>query len=121
MRFVSSNSGLVNSSPVLCFCHAVKTDLSWDVIEAVEGVKPIFQCKNILRTNMMYLDKEWSSCTCTSGNPSCTINLTMLEAEEHMREFLRNKTLAWLNKELVHTLPEKVQTDTREYFIKKKY
>ncbi|MFF2886301.1 RrF2 family transcriptional regulator [Paenibacillus sp. NPDC057967] len=91
----------------------------WDVIEAVEGTNPIFQCKNILKTNLMYADKDWSSCDCSSGNPSCTINLTMLEAEGYMREFLRKKTLAWLNKELAHTLPEKVQTGTREYFIRK--
>ncbi|QBG54904.1 transcriptional regulator [Bacillus amyloliquefaciens] len=43
----------------------------------------------------------------------------MLEAEEQMRKYLRNKTLAWLNKELDAVLPKKTRTDTREYFIKK--
>ncbi len=89
----------------------------WDVIEAVEGVNPIFQCKNVLKNNLMHLDKECSSCI--SANSSCTINLTMLEAEEYMREFLRNKTLAWLNNKLNHVLPEKLRTDSREYFIRK--
>ena len=36
----------------------------------------------------------------------------MLEAEEHMREFLRKKTLAWLDKELDIVLPEKTRVDT---------
>ncbi|MED3729367.1 Rrf2 family transcriptional regulator [Priestia filamentosa] len=89
----------------------------WDVIEAVEGPKPIFQCKNIVQNGLLYRDKECSSCE--SSNSTCTINLVMLEAEEHMREFLRNKTLKWLDKKLNVVLPEKQRTDTREYFTKK--
>jgi len=66
----------------------------------------------------MYRDNE--ECTsCTQSNPLCTINLTMLEAEEHMRKVLRNKTLAWLNKELDRNLPEKVRTDSQNYFKNK--
>lgn len=89
----------------------------WDVIEAVEGAKPIFQCKNIVKNGLLYRDQDCNSCE--SSNSSCTINLVMLEAEENMREFLRNKTLAWLDKELNLVLPEKLRTDTREYFTKK--
>jgi len=89
----------------------------WDVIEAVEGPKPIFQCKNIVQNGILYRDKDCSSCE--SSNSTCTINLVMLEAEEQMREFLRHKTLAWLDKELNHVLPVKQRTDTREYFAKK--
>ncbi|MFP3669236.1 Rrf2 family transcriptional regulator [Priestia sp. SIMBA_032] len=89
----------------------------WDVIEAVEGPKPIFQCKNIVQNGILYQDKDCSSCE--SSNSTCTINLAMLEAEEQMREFLRHKTLAWLDKELNRVLPEKQRTDTREYFAKK--
>ncbi|MBE2978777.1 RrF2 family transcriptional regulator [Priestia megaterium] len=89
----------------------------WDVIQAVEGPKPIFQCKNIVQNGILYRDKDCSSCE--SSNSTCTINLVMLEAEEQMREFLRHKTLAWLDKELNHVLPEKQRTDTREYFAKK--
>lgn len=137
-----AKAGIVSSTPGVKggyrLAKAPEEVSFWDVIEAVEGVKPIFQCKNILKTNMMYVDKEHkldkenkmdqeaqeaqeeSSCACTSGNTTCLINLTMLEAEEHMRGLLRKKTLAWLNKELTHTLPEHVQTGTREYFFKKK-
>ena len=30
----------------------------------------------------------------------------MLEAEEHMRNYLRSKTIAWLEEELLRTLPK---------------
>jgi len=116
-----SKAGIVSSTPGVKGGYKLAKspeEISfWDVIEAVEGVKPIFQCKNVLKDNLMHLDKKCSSCT--SANSSCTINLTMLEAEEYMREFLRNKTLAWLNDELNHVLPEKLRTDSREYFIRK--
>ncbi|WP_018754948.1 RrF2 family transcriptional regulator [Paenibacillus terrigena] len=116
-----SKAGIVSSTPGVKGGYKLAKspdEISfWDVIEAVEGVKPIFQCKNVLKNNLMHLDKEYSSCA--SANSSCTINLTMLEAEEYMREFLRNKTLAWLNDELNHVLPEKLRTDSREYFISK--
>jgi Rrf2 family protein len=134
-----AKAGIVSSTPGVKggyrLAKAPEEVSFWDVIEAVEGVKPIFQCKNILKTNMMYVDKEGKldkenkidqedqeepSCACTSGNTTCLINLTMLEAEAHMREFLRKRTLAWLNKELANTLPEHVQTGTRNYFFKKK-
>lgn len=86
----------------------------WDVVEAVEGPEPIFQCKNIKDNSVLYRDKENSAC---SSSPSfCTINIVMLEAEERMREFLRNKTLAWLNEELDRVLPKSIRQATREYF-----
>ncbi|MGN4444842.1 RrF2 family transcriptional regulator [Bacillus cereus group sp. MYBK79-1] len=91
----------------------------WDVIEAVEGPKPIFQCKNIVQNGLLYRDEAEACNSCEPSNSSCTINLVMLEAEEHMREFLRKKTLAWLDKELDIVLPEKIRVDTREYFNQK--
>lgn len=87
----------------------------WDVVEAVEGPKPIFQCQNIKDNGYLYRDKESSACL---GSSLCSINLVMLEAEEKMREFLRNKTLAWLNEELDRVLPKQIRQDTRAYFSK---
>jgi Rrf2 family protein len=84
----------------------------WDVIEAVEGPKPIFQCKNIKDNGYLYREN------CCSAPSSCTINLVMLSAEETMRDFLRNKTLAWLNKELDTVLPKQIREDTRKFFSK---
>ncbi|MGG4491233.1 RrF2 family transcriptional regulator [Metabacillus idriensis] len=90
----------------------------WDVVKAVEGKKPIFQCKNIINNGYLYRDKECSACS--SGTSSCTINLVMLEAEESMRNFLRKKTLSWLNEELDRALPKQIRKDTSAYFSKSK-
>lgn len=84
----------------------------WDVIEAIEGSKPIFQCKNIKDNGYLYREKG-----CTPGT-SCTINLVMLSAEEKMHEYLRGKTLSWLNKELENVIPKQIRDDTRKYFSK---
>ena len=70
-----------------------------------------------MQNGLLYRDEACNSCE--PSNSSCTINLVMLEAEEHMREFLRKKTLAWLDKELDIVLPEKTRVDTREYFKQK--
>jgi len=84
----------------------------WDVIEAVEGPKPIFQCKNIKDNGYLYRDKV------CSAPSSCTINLVMLSAEEKMRDYLRSKTLLWLNEELNGVLSKQIREDTRMYFSK---
>lgn len=84
----------------------------WDVIVAVEGPKPIFQCKNVKDNGYLYREN------CCSALSSCTINLVMLSAEEKMRDFLRSKTLSWLNEELDRVLPKQIREDTRKYFLK---
>ncbi|MFB3164628.1 Rrf2 family transcriptional regulator [Neobacillus sp. 179-J 1A1 HS] len=84
----------------------------WDVIKAVEGPKPIFQCKNIKDNGYLYREN------CCSAPSSCTINIVMLAAEEKMRDFLRSKTLAWLNEELDVVLPKQMREETRKYFSK---
>ena len=87
----------------------------WDVVAAIEGTRPIFQCKNIKDQCVLYKDEKYAGCSLSF----CTINLTMLEAEEKMREYLRGKTLAWLSKELAHVLPEPIRQATRAYFAGK--
>ncbi|MGG0176756.1 RrF2 family transcriptional regulator [Gottfriedia acidiceleris] len=84
----------------------------WDVIEAIEGSKPIFQCKNIKDNGYLFREK---GCT---PSATCTINLVMLSAEEKMHEYLRSKTLSWLNKELESVLPNEIREDTQKYFSK---
>ncbi|MFE5319454.1 Rrf2 family transcriptional regulator [Paenibacillus sp. NPDC056579] len=88
----------------------------WDVVEAVEGPQPIFHCKNIKDNSLLYRDKEETDCS--SRSSSCTINLVMLQAEETMRDYLRGKTLSWLNDELDRVLPNQSRTETRSYFAK---
>ncbi|MBY0200344.1 Rrf2 family transcriptional regulator [Priestia megaterium] len=112
-----SKAGIVSSVPGVKGGYRLSKspeDISfWDVIEAVEGPKPIFQCKNIKDNGYLYRDG-----VCSSGTSSCVINLAMLSAEEKMRDSLRSKTLSWLNEELDLVLPKQIREDTRKYFSK---
>lgn len=116
-----AKAGIVSSVPGVNGGYRLAKDPKdisfWDIIRAVEGVKPIFQCKNILKNNVMYKDDE--KCQACTTNSTCTINLVMLEAENQMREFLQKKTLYWLSQELDVVLPDKIRADSRNYFIKR--
>jgi Rrf2 family protein len=109
-----SKAGIVNSVPGVNGGYKLTKspeDISfWDVVEAVEGPKPIFQCKNIKDNGFPYREN------CCSAPSFCTINLVMLSAEEKMREHLRSKSLAWLNEELGRVLTEEIREKTREFF-----
>lgn len=89
----------------------------WDVVEAVEGKKPIFQCQNIKDKGYLYRRLDCSDCT--ESTSSCTINLVMLEAEETMQSYLRSKKLSWLEDELDRVLPVQTRKDTRAFFAKR--
>lgn len=67
----------------------------WDIVEAVEGASPIFQCAEIRQNNIL-LDKNTLS---SFEKCPCLIKVVMLEAEEKMRRYLAEKSLAWLNEE----------------------
>ncbi|MBO0995969.1 RrF2 family transcriptional regulator [Bacillus sp. SD088] len=86
----------------------------WDVVKAIEGEKPIFQCKNI-RENFAYRRDE-KCASCNTSPSKCTINKVMLEAEQQMRDYLKSKTIAWLDSELKHTLPSEHIEATKEFF-----
>ncbi|CAI6050629.1 RrF2 family transcriptional regulator [Cohnella sp. JJ-181] len=88
----------------------------WDVVEAVEGKKPIFQCQNIKDKGYLYRDRDCSDCT--DATSFCSINLVMLQAEEAMQNFLRSKKLSWLEEELDRVLPAQTRRDTRAFFAK---
>lgn len=88
----------------------------WDVVKAVEGESPIFQCKNI-KAN--FANQTGNCDSCPSGTSNCTINIVMLEAEEQMRNYLRGKTIAWLEEELNRTLPSERIAMAKEFFHKK--
>lgn len=68
----------------------------WDVVEAVEGASPIFQCAEI-RQNSILVDKN--TLPNSFENCPCLIKVIMLEAEEQMRRYLAERSLAWLNEE----------------------
>jgi Rrf2 family protein len=68
----------------------------WDIVEAVEGTSPIFQCAEIRQNNIL-VNKNNSPASFEKC--PCLIKVVMLEAEEQMRKYLAQKSLAWLNQE----------------------
>ncbi|GAB2575272.1 RrF2 family transcriptional regulator [Gracilibacillus alcaliphilus] len=112
-----AKAGIVSSVPGVKGGYRLQKnpkDISfWDVIQAIEGHKPIFQCKNI-RENFAYRrDKTCDSCDVHS---ICTINKVMLEAEQQMRDYLSSKTLAWLNEDLKDHLPSERIEAAKAFF-----
>ncbi|MHB8128025.1 MAG: RrF2 family transcriptional regulator [Mobilitalea sp.] len=85
----------------------------WDIVEAVEGTSPLFQCAEI-RQNELLLDKNNLPDTYTKC--PCLIKVVMLEAEDQMRLYLKNKTLAWLHEQVKNKIPEENSKATMDWF-----
>ncbi|QQE77214.1 Rrf2 family transcriptional regulator [Alicyclobacillus sp. SO9] len=85
----------------------------WDVVEAIEGSTPIFQCQEV-RQNCVLLQGEempdYIRCA------PCAIKVVMTDAEEQMRQYLKGKSLAWLQKELNEKIPRERQEATSRWF-----
>lgn len=64
----------------------------WDIVEAVEGPAYIFQCAEIRQKNTL-LGNDYAS---TPPTCPCLIKVVMSEAEDQMRNYLREKSLQWL-------------------------
>ncbi len=85
----------------------------WDVVEAVEGSAPFFQCAEI-RQNELLLDKN--NLPDTYIKCPCLIKVVMLEAEDQMKQYLNNKTLAWLHTQVKNKIPEEHSKATLDWF-----
>lgn len=83
-----------------------------DVVDALEGDKPLFQCRNIRENCVLYADDkpQWS----TRG--VCAIHQIMLTAEQSMRTELDGRTLADLARTVSDKLPASQLDDTVEWF-----
>lgn len=110
-------SGIVKSIPGVNGGYALarnpETITFWDVVEAVEGSSPLFQCAEI-RQNELLLDKN--NLPDTHTKCPCLIKVVMLEAEEQMRQYLKNKTLGWLHEQVKNKLPQEHIKSTLEWF-----
>jgi Rrf2 family protein len=88
----------------------------WDVVVAVEGDEPFFQCAEIRRNNIL-LDKDnlpdsYTKCP-------CLIKVVMTDAENEMKKYLEQKTLAWLHDEVyTNILSEEAREATDKWFRK---
>ncbi|PFV93168.1 Rrf2 family transcriptional regulator [Priestia megaterium] len=79
----------------------------WEVISAIEGKQPFFQCTNIRQKCILSEEEEYTD---PSRCAPCTINVIMLEAEERMKEYLESKTIAELH--------ETIKTKAKDKHIK---
>jgi Rrf2 family protein len=96
-----SKNGLIKSVPGVKGGYALARDPKeitfWDIVEAVEGNESFFQCAEI-RQNSILVDKNnlpdsYTKCP-------CLIKVVMNEAENEMKKYLEQKTLAWLHEEV---------------------
>lgn len=100
-------AGIVNSIPGVNGGYGLARmpdDITfWDIVEAVEGTQPLFQCAEI-RQNEILLDK--SNLPDAYTKTPCLIKVVMLEAEEQMKMYLKSKTLGWLYRQVKSKVPE---------------
>ncbi|HZG56120.1 Rrf2 family transcriptional regulator [Paenibacillus sp.] len=88
----------------------------WDVVAAIEGTKPMFQCTEVRRKGVpnqrVHLPPElWKK--------PCAIHAVMLEAEQKMREFLQSKTLTWLDQRLSAAVPAEAMEASAQWLQEK--
>ncbi|WP_099467394.1 RrF2 family transcriptional regulator [Konateibacter massiliensis] len=86
----------------------------WDIVEAVEGNEPFFQCAEIRQNNIL-LDKN--NLPESHTKCPCLISVVMLEAEQEMKKYLSTKTLEWLHSEVYNNiLTQDTVDETNNWF-----
>jgi Rrf2 family protein len=84
----------------------------FDVVRAVEGDKPLFQCREIRANCVLYGDDPPASAT----TGVCSIHAVMLEAQERMYGALREKTLAGIAAEVEDKVTQKYTRSKQQWF-----
>lgn len=113
-----TKSGIIKSVPGVKGGYALAKNPEeitfLDVVEAIEGKEPFFQCAEIRQNNIL-LDKDNLPDSHTK-NP-CLIKVVMLEAENEMKKYLKTKTLWWLYDEVYNNkLPKDMKDATIRWF-----
>ena len=85
----------------------------WDVIEAIEGSEYMFRCDEI-RANEIILDKN--NLPDSHVKIPCLIHQIMLNAEDEMRNYLKNRTLDELSKQVIKKIPAEHLESTTKWF-----
>lgn len=110
-------AGIVKSIPGVNggyeLAHSPDSISFWDVVEAVEGTTPLFQCAEI-RRNEILLDKNnlpeaYTKCP-------CLIKVVMIEAEDQMKQYLKTKSLGWLSEQVKIKVPQEHGKAIIEWF-----
>jgi Rrf2 family protein len=64
----------------------------WDIIEAIEGPSHLFRCAELRKKNIFVADPKVFTPKCP-----CLIKVVIQDAEELMRERLKDRSLRWLH------------------------
>jgi Rrf2 family protein len=113
-------AGLIKSVPGVKGGYALARDPQnitfWDVVEAVEGKEPFFQCAEIRQNNIL-LDKN--NLPDSHTKCPCLIKVVMNDAENEMKKYLEQKTLGWLHNEVyTNILSDEIREATNLWFQK---
>lgn len=84
----------------------------FDVVRAVDGDKPLFQCREIRANCVLYGDDPPASAT----RGVCGIHAVMLEAQERMFAALKERTLASLAAEVDDKIPARFVSQKQKWF-----
>jgi Rrf2 family protein len=86
------------------------------VVDAVEGDKRMFRCREVRRNCVLYRDgtPEWAT------NGVCTVHAVMLEAEKRMRETLAATSLGDLDRRVAGKLPEHFIASKQGWFAERR-
>lgn len=110
-------AGVVASSPgktggYLLARSAAEISLT-DVVDAIEGPKPLFACRDIrFRCELLAGDiPEWATCS------MCAVNSAMKRAESAMRDVLAKTTLRQLGEEFVRKAPPEFLQRASGWFV----
>lgn len=87
-----------------------------EVVDAVEGGKPLFKCREVRRNCVLYQDSPPPSAT----RGLCGIHALMRDAERQMREVLGDRTLADLAGSVKVKLPVAFQRSKTEWFAERR-
>lgn len=113
-------SGLIKSVSGVKGGYALARDPEditfWDVVEAVEGKESFFQCAEI-RQNTILLDKNKLPDSHTKC--PCLIKVVMDDAENEMKKYLEQKTLAWLHHEVYTNILSKETREATDLWFRK--
>ena len=84
----------------------------FDVVRAVDGDKPLFQCREIRANCILYADDPPASAT----RGVCGIHAVMLDAQERMFDALKARTLASLAAEVDEKVPARFVSQKKKWF-----
>lgn len=113
-----SKAGVIKSVPGVkggyTLARSAEEITFWNVVEAIEGTEPFFQCAEIRQNNIL-VDKN--NLPDTHSKCPCLIKVVMLEAENEMKKYLNGKTLQWLYDQVYNNiLPKDMEVATIEWF-----